>query len=830
MKKTITIFKLLLCTVIFFISSTFVFAQDTPGILADGHTGMLWKIAGGLQQVYSSTGHYTLSADGIGSAASSMNVRVNKPTATATVQYALLISTITGSAVGNGCVSLAGTSLNWDGSASTPYPFNNQWVDVTSIVAAQVNSLGAGQTTLAITECNSGAIDGEALLVVFNDVTATEKTIIIMCGAMNSAGDDFSVTLAEPIDPAAPSALLDMGIGIGFSYQNGGGGQVSQVSVNGTRITSSAGGEDDGASANGALITVGGIGDSHDNPANPFAGTTNPRSDDELYNILPFITNTTTNLTLTSYNPSGDDNIFLAYFALSGAAIIGEGILASQTSTTGLVGTTHQVKAKVLNSLGEAVVGRSVTFTITSGPNSGGTHTENTDAIGEAFYTYTGSGGAGTDNIQAQFTNNSSTVIFSNTLSFEWTSPPSCTAPSIGSQSTGAQTQCLNGTFTAITVTATGDGLIYHWYSNLNATTSGGTAIGTNSNSYTPLATTAGTLYYYCVVTGTCGTATSAVSGAFIVNAPPTLTPNTTNVTCEGGNNGAIVLGVSGGTSPFNYVWATNSIICGTSSDCSSMMGAGAYCQAGQCHGVNQNLSNLMAGTYTVTITDANLCTATASVLLTATPAPLCQNGGTVTIDCGCLCPTGYAGALCQTLVCTAPSISSQSTAAQTQCINGTFSSISVSASGTGLSYQWYSNINATTSGGTAVGTNSNSYTPSTAVAGTLYYYCVVTGTCGTATSAVSGAFIVNPNPTPVITGPNVVTHGGTYTYCTPLTSGNVYYWSGFGVVTPNANHNCIDDTFSSPCGAYTPWTITVIETVPNTGCTATATKNITIN
>jgi hypothetical protein len=100
-----------------------------------------------------------------------------------------------------------------------------------------------------------------------------------------------------------------------------------------------------------------------------------------------------------------------------------------------------------------------------------------------------------------------------------------CTTPSIGSQSTATETQCLNGTFTPITVTATGDGLTYQWYFNASNSNSGGTTLGTsngaNTFSYTPQSGTAGTLYYYCVVTGTCGTPqTSAVSGAFIVNAP----------------------------------------------------------------------------------------------------------------------------------------------------------------------------------------------------------------------------------------------------------------------------------------------------------------------
>jgi hypothetical protein len=99
--------------------------------------------------------------------------------------------------------------------------------------------------------------------------------------------------------------------------------------------------------------------------------------------------------------------------------------------------------------------------------------------------------------------------------------------------------------------------------------------------------------------------------------------------------------------------------------------------------------------------------------------------------------------------------VDSQSTAGQTQCLNGTFSSISVTASGTGtLSYQWYSNTSSSTTGGTSLGAangaQTSSYTPQAASAGTLYYYCVVTGSCGSASSAVSGAFVVNVLPTPI--------------------------------------------------------------------------------
>ncbi len=122
--------------------------------------------------------------------------------------------------------------------------------------------------------------------------------------------------------------------------------------------------------------------------------------------------------------------------------------------------------------------------------------------------------------------------------------------PSIISQSTGAQTQCIGGTFTSISVTASGGNLNYQWYSNSDQITSGGTAVGVNSNSYTPLATTAGTLYYYCVVTNTCGTATSALSGACVVNPVPAPTIDSAGGTsiCQGNS---VTLNVSGNALQF---------------------------------------------------------------------------------------------------------------------------------------------------------------------------------------------------------------------------------------------------------------------------------------
>lgn len=93
------------------------------------------------------------------------------------------------------------------------------------------------------------------------------------------------------------------------------------------------------------------------------------------------------------------------------------------------------------------------------------------------------------------------------------------------------------------------------------------------------------------------------------------------------------------------------------------------------------------------------------------------------------------------------PAITSQpSSNAQVLCTGGTITPLSVTATGTGLSYQWYSNTTASTTGGTLISTaTSASYTPSNATAGILYYYCVVSGVCSPAvTSNVSGPVTVN--------------------------------------------------------------------------------------
>lgn len=112
---------------------------------------------------------------------------------------------------------------------------------------------------------------------------------------------------------------------------------------------------------------------------------------------------------------------------------------------------------------------------------------------------------------------------------------------------------------------------------------------------------------------------------AFTVNAVDcnlTITENTiTDESCAGEMDGSISLTASNGTAPYNYNWLS-----GANSD----------------SGAGTNITNLVAGTYAITITDQDNCTATISLEVDVTTLPdpsgttvsSCDNGdGTAIFD-----------------------------------------------------------------------------------------------------------------------------------------------------------------------------------------------------
>ncbi len=151
----------------------------------------------------------------------------------------------------------------------------------------------------------------------------------------------------------------------------------------------------------------------------------------------------------------------------------------------------------------------------------------------------------------------------------------------------------------------------------------------------------------------------------------------------------------------------------------------------------------------------------------------------------------------------------SPSTSPVSTCINGTaFSALTVTATGTSPSYQWYSNATSSTSGGTMVGTNSNSYTPVNTSAGSLYYYCVVssgTPCSSSVASSVSGAVTVyalpaNPS-TPMSDSPQCASPGVTLTSSGSAPVGETWYWQT--TTTGTSTSNSANTYNTSTAGTY---------------------------
>ena len=142
---------------------------------------------------------------------------------------------------------------------------------------------------------------------------------------------------------------------------------------------------------------------------------------------------------------------------------------------------------------------------------------------------------------------------------------------------------------------------------------------------------------------------------------------------------------------------------------------------------------------------------------------------------------------------CTPPTITTQpATSTQIVCLNGASTQLSVIATGTGLSYQWYRNTAGSNTGGTLIAeATASSYTPVTTSTGVLYYYVVVSGACSpSVTSNVSGSVTVNAPPA-ITTQPTTPTAtcigSGTQTISVTATGlGLTYSWRKGGVAVIN--------------------------------------------
>ncbi|WP_188477393.1 SprB repeat-containing protein, partial [Phaeocystidibacter marisrubri] len=199
---------------------------------------------------------------------------------------------------------------------------------------------------------------------------------------------------------------------------------------------------------------------------------------------------------------------------------------------------------------------------------------------GTAPYTYNWSNGATTASLTNVVAGTYTVTVMdangcTDTASVSITQPASALAVSLASQQ---NINCFGDSTGSIDVTVAGGTPPYNYSWNTGATA----ATITNL--------TAGT--YTVTVTDANGcTDTLSVTLTQPASALSSLAASIQNVNCFGGNDGSAYVEYTGGTAPYTVSWSNGSI--------------------------TDTIANLIAGTYTVTITDANGCTSNQSVTIT---------------------------------------------------------------------------------------------------------------------------------------------------------------------------------------------------------------------
>ncbi len=166
---------------------------------------------------------------------------------------------------------------------------------------------------------------------------------------------------------------------------------------------------------------------------------------------------------------------------------------------------------------------------------------------------------------------------------------PDCTIPVI--TSTTAAGVCGTG---SVTLVAVADHGTLNWY----AANSGGASLHTGGSFTSTVSTN--TTYYVEGSDASCVSARTAVVAS--VYPVPTASAAVTNVSCNGGNNGAVSVTGADGTSPYNVT--------------------------------GDAVSGLIAGNYNYTVTDGHGCTATASATVSQPSSALSASSSVTNVSC----------------------------------------------------------------------------------------------------------------------------------------------------------------------------------------------------
>lgn len=260
---------------------------------------------------------------------------------------------------------------------------------------------------------------------------------------------------------------------------------------------------------------------------------------------------------------------------------------------------------------------------------------------------------------------------------------------------------------TTLSVTATGTGLSYQWQNS-----TGGCAgpwvdiVGTNLPTLNVVTVAGGITGYRCIVSGTCAPPVTSNCAIITAVSPVTITNHPTSSTvCVGANTS---FSVAGSGSGIIYQWQVN-----TGSGFNDITNGGIYSGA---NAATLNLTGVTTGMsgyqYRCMLSNATCTT------------PGTSNTATLTVN-------------------SLPAVSANPQNA-TICEGGS-TTFSVTASGTGISYQWQLSTDGGTTYNNIAGANTASYTISSAATGMSgnRYRCIVSGTCTPAVTSTAALLTV---------------------------------------------------------------------------------------
>jgi hypothetical protein len=298
------------------------------------------------------------------------------------------------------------------------------------------------------------------------------------------------------------------------------------------------------------------------------------------------------------------------------------------------------------------------------------------------------------------------------------------------------------------------------------------------------------------------------------------------DVKCFGASTGSVDASVSGGTAPYTYSWSNGSSVVSTS----------------------QDLSNVAAGTYTLTVTDANGCTTTTEAVVDEPDAALSASNTKVDVKCfgestgsvdasvsGGTAPYTYSwsnGSTSQDLSGLAAGTYTLTVTDANGCTTTTEAVVdepdaALSASNTKVDVKCFGESNGsvdlTVTGGTSPYTYlwSNGVT-SQDLSGLAKGTYSVTVTDANGCTTTSNAIVDEPAKfEPTATGDEVCEDEEIQL---SASAGSSYSWSGPGGFTSSLQNPTISDASTSNGGEYT---VTVTNA---SGCTGTATATVVVN